>query len=149
VGISLTSRWTLAASPTTAFYGSAFLPHAGLVMWIDKIDYGTDTGEGWLANPDGCTGKRKFAEGVDYWFPVRDDALIYTDNGAAETADLRYAKLGPGGAWPAAASPTIRAGVGRVYGLLEPDRDYVVYVIANGGPDAGLYVHGPLGLGGR
>jgi hypothetical protein len=137
---------TLVETPTIDFYGQAFLPHAGLVLWTDAIDFGVGVGQGWLAHPEGCGGKRKFADGVDFWFPAHDDGLIYSDGGQAMTADLRYVKLGPGAVWPAGPSPIIRRGVGRVFAVLEPDRDYVVFEVASGGPDDGLYVHGPLGL---
>ncbi|HXI55291.1 MAG TPA: hypothetical protein VNO55_04500, partial [Polyangia bacterium] len=104
-------------------------------------------GQGWRANPDGCTDKQKFADNVDFWFPVGDRGLIYSDDAPAATATLRYVKLGPQGQWPAAGPTTISTGVGRVYGLLEPDRQYVVYEVSGAGDAGGLWAYGPIGFG--
>ena len=53
-----------------------FSPRAGLVFWIDNVNAMTGLGEGWLANPDGCTGKHKFADAVDIWFPMGESGMI-------------------------------------------------------------------------
>jgi hypothetical protein len=125
---------------------SPFLPHAGLVFWTDNINATTGLGEGWVARPDGCTDRRKFADAIDFWFPAGDDGLIFSDTSTALVATIRYAKLA-GGQWPAAGPVTIREKAGWVYAPLEPDRDRVVYYVDQGTPDDGLYVYGPIGFG--
>src|SRR5207244_3417958 len=71
-----TGRCALQAGTTTDLYGGAFLAHSGLAFWADHINPATGIGEGWLANPDGCAGPRKFADAIDFWFPVGDDGLV-------------------------------------------------------------------------
>jgi hypothetical protein len=136
---------TLAAGKTADSYGAPFLAKAGLVFWTDNIT--ATGGQGWRANPDGCTDKQKFADNVDFWFPVGDRGLIYSDDAPAATATLRYVKLGAQGQWPAAGPTTISTGVGRIYGLLEPERQYVVYEVSGGGDAGGLWAYGPIGFG--
>ncbi|HXI57971.1 MAG TPA: hypothetical protein VNO55_18025 [Polyangia bacterium] len=142
-----TGNCALATGTTADVYGEPFLPGGGLVFWADNINPNTGAAEGWLAKPDGCTAKQKFADKLDIWFTVGDAGLIYSDNAGATTSTIRYVKLGAGGAWPAAGPTTIRAGAGRVFGLLDPDRQYIVYQLDNGGPDDGLWIYGPIGFG--
>jgi hypothetical protein len=73
--------------------------------------------------------------------------LIYSDAYTATGITLRAAKLGPGGEWPQAGPTTVRAGVGRVFAILEPARQYVLYELSGGGADDGLWVYGPIGFG--
>jgi hypothetical protein len=140
-------RCTLAAMPTADdLLQTPFLPHAGLVFWVDNVNATTGLGEGWLAKPDGCAGKLKFADALDFWFTVRDDGLIFSDTSTGLIANIRYAKLG-GGAWPAGGPVTIKEKAGWVYAPLGAERDHVVYYIDQGTPDDGLYVYGPIGFG--
>jgi hypothetical protein len=141
-----TGRCALAAMPTADdLLVTPFLPHSGLVVWADNIN-ATGFGEGWLANPDGCTGKQKFADAVDFWFPAGDSGLVYSDTASGVIATIRYAKLGPGAQWPAAGPVTIREKAGFVYAPLGPNLDNVVYYLDQGGADDGLYVYGPIGF---
>ncbi|MEA2698058.1 MAG: hypothetical protein QOI66_2329, partial [Myxococcales bacterium] len=142
-----TGNCALATGTTADVYGEPFLPAGGLVFWADNINPNTGAAEGWLARPDGCTAKQKFADKIDLWFTVGDAGLIYSDNAGATTSTVRYVKLGAGGAWPAAGPTTIRAGAGRVFGLLEPDRQYILYQLDSGSPDDGLWIYGPIGFG--
>jgi hypothetical protein len=141
-----TGRCTLNAAIDNQFFGRAFVGDANLILWAQAI--GADfTGEGWLANPDGCADKRKFADKIDFWFNVRKDGLIYSDNFAGNLSTLKFVKLS-GGQWPASTMPTtIAAGVQPVYGIVGDARDHVVYNILDGTPQQGLYLAGPLGFG--
>jgi hypothetical protein len=139
-----TGRCALAMGPTTSLFGAAFLARSSRVFWADNVDPKTLEGEGWLANPDGCGEKMKFGDKVDFWFLSGDSGLIYSDAATNTSATLKFAKLAP--QFPAAGATTIRAGVGRVYAPLGPDRNYIVYQIADGSADDGLYVYGPIGF---
>jgi hypothetical protein len=141
-----TGRCALTTSPTTDSYGSPFLAHSGLVFWADRVDPDTGVGEGWRANPDGCTDKQKFADRVDFWFPARDSGLLYSDMGDGKLATLRTLKLGPDGAWPPSGSVIAQAQVARVYAVLAPDRDYVLFTPGPGTAEDGLYLFGPTGF---
>jgi hypothetical protein len=142
-----TGNCALAPAATSDVYGDQFLPGGGLVFWADNVDPNTGAAEGWLANPDGCNAKQKFATDVDFWFAAGDAGLIFSDGVGATTSTVRFAKMGAGAAWPAAGSTIIRAGADRVYGLLEPDRQYVVFDVNTGGVDDGLWIYGPIGFG--
>ncbi|HEX3693963.1 MAG TPA: hypothetical protein VH374_01130 [Polyangia bacterium] len=142
-----TGNCALAPGTTSDVYGDQFLPGGGLVFWADNVDPNTGAAEGWLANPDGCSAKQKFATDVDFWFAAGDAGLIFSDNVGPTTSTVRFAKLGAGAAWPAAGSTVIRAGADRVFGLLEPDRQYVIFDVNAGGADDGLWIYGPIGFG--
>jgi hypothetical protein len=137
-----TGRCALAMGPTAAQFGAFFLPHSGRVFWADNVNSKTLEGAGWMANPDGCGEKQKFSDSVDFWFTAGENGLIYSDAAKDSTATLSFAKLAPG--LPATGANVIRMNVDRVYAPLGDN--YIVYQIANGGADDGLYLYGPLGL---
>jgi hypothetical protein len=89
---------TLVTTDTTAGYGSAFPPGAGQVFWADNLDPLEDVGEGWTANPTNCSGKRKFADGIDYWFMAGNKGMLFSDSGLGNDATLRYTVFDNGGA---------------------------------------------------
>jgi hypothetical protein len=139
-----TGRCPLAMGTTSTSFGASFLEHSGRVFWADNVSPTTLEGEGWIANPDGCTEKQKFGDKVDFWFLSGDSGLIFSDNASVNTASLKFAKVGAG--FPAAGATTIRMNVGRVYAPLGTDRNHIVYQVADGGPDDGIYVYGPIGF---
>jgi hypothetical protein len=141
-----TGRCALNAAIDNQFFGRAFVGDANLIVWAQAI--GADvTGEGWVANPDGCADKRKFADKIDFWFNVRKDGLIYSDGFSGNLSTLKFVKL-TGGTWPASTMPTtIAPNVLPVYGIVGEARDHVVYNILDGTPQQGLYLAGPLGFG--
>jgi hypothetical protein len=141
-----TGRCALASGPTTDLFGGAFLAHGGRVFWADHLDPKTGAAEGWLANPDGCADKQKFGEEVDFWFLAGDDGLVFSDTPTTSSSNLRFAKLAAGAQLPAGGPSTIKEGVGRVYAPLGADRDYVIFQIATGGADDGIYAYGPIGF---
>jgi hypothetical protein len=142
-----TGMCVLAAGNTSDLYGSPFLASAGQIFWADNIDPVTASAQGWRANPAGCAGKQKFADDLDFWFPVGDRGLIYSDAYTPTGVTLRAAKLGASAEWPQAGATTVRVGVGRIFAILEPARQYLVYEISSGGADDGLWVYGPIGFG--
>ena len=137
----------LATGPTADLYGAAFLPHAGLAFWADNINPVTGDAQGFRANPIGCADKQKFADQIALWFPAGDRGLIFSDTYNGATASLRFVKLGPQAEWPAAGPTTISDGVKLVFGMLSPDRDFVVYETNGDVNTGGLWVYGPIGFG--
>jgi hypothetical protein len=127
-------------------FGAAFLPHSNRVLWADHVNAESLEGEGWLANPDGCGDKQKFGDLVDFWVIAGDRGIIFSDTATETTSTLRYLRLGPGGQLPPAGPSLIREQVGRVYAPLGADRDHVIFQVADGGPDDGIYAYGPLGF---
>jgi hypothetical protein len=90
---------------SSGFFGPAFTASSGLVLWADNIDVNTGVADGWAANPDGCTGKRKWGERVDFWFLRRPgaaaagsiDGMVFTDGAMdPDTASLKATTF-PGG----------------------------------------------------
>ena len=139
-----TGRCALGMGASTTLFGAAFLGNSSRVFWADNVNAKTLEGEGWLANPDGCGEKQKFGDLVDFWFLAGNAGLVYSDRAKDMSATLRFAKLGPG--FPATGGTIIREGAARVYAPLGADRNYVVYYVADGSADDGLYSYGPIGF---
>lgn len=123
-----TGSCNLVRDSTTDQFGSPFLDNAGMVFWADKIDPSLGVGEGWRANPDGCGQKTRFApNGVDFWHPVRNEGLIYTDEGDGEVATLKVAPIA-NNVFPS--MPTVvQRQIGRIFSLLLPAYDVGVFTL--------------------
>lgn len=135
----------LTGDPGASVYGPAFTPNGSLVMWVDNIDVAQGLGEGWVATPEGCAAKRKFADLIDYWFLHGNDGMVYSDEGGVDTATLKAATF-PNGT-SLGAGTVIQRGINRMYGLL-PEFDSVIYnVPRTPGPLDGLYSFGKLPFG--
>jgi hypothetical protein len=100
-----TGSCSLTQTLASSIFGFPFLENAGLVFWMDNFDAATDSGEGWLANPDnpnGCplpagpAGKRKFSNAIDFWFVDGDKAMLYSDDSDGQRVSLRYAPFSGG-----------------------------------------------------
>jgi hypothetical protein len=89
---SWVARHDIPAGPTTcaltsgtesALFGTPFLRSGGLAFWADHYAEATDSAEGWLADPDGCKNKKRFGLDVDFWFVLRDEGMVYSDDSDA------------------------------------------------------------------
>jgi hypothetical protein len=140
------ARCTLAMMPTISTgFGPTFLPTGGLVFWGENINAQTLSAEGWMANPEGCTGRTKFSDKADFWLLAREQGLLVGEPTADPAKwNVRATKLAPGGTLGAAS--TVATNVDIPFGV-PFDRDYVVYGTFTGGADDGLYVYGPIGFG--
>jgi hypothetical protein len=126
---------------TSSIFGSPFLRNGGLVFWVDNIDIDTDSGEGWLAEPQDCrTQRKKFSNAIDFWFLYRDEMMVYSDESDGFVVTLRFAPIANGKNWPA--QPTIvQRGVERLFAVL-PNFEGVLFNIASGADDVdGLYYY--------
>jgi hypothetical protein len=134
---SLPIPCSLQREPKTDYYGTPFLKNSGLVFWVDDVDPNLFVGQGWLAKPD-CSGKRQFAQNIDFWFPVGDEGLIYSDDTGETTTTIRNALIGDG---VLATGTQIQKQANRLYGLTLPDYDILLYQIADGYPESdGIYL---------
>jgi hypothetical protein len=143
---------TLTESITTDQFGPPFNFSASLTFWADQIDTDIGVGEGWLANPATCGGRKLFATNVDYWYTVGDEGLIYTDEGDGSSSTLRYALTPNGTEWPAGGSVVVQEQIGRVFGLTLPDYRTAIFSINNGTDmnRIGLFAYSfPFGSGGK
>jgi hypothetical protein len=129
---------TLTTSTASDQYGTPFTPNGQLVMWVDNIDINEGVGEAWVANPNGCTNKRKWADKMDFWFLHGNDGAVFSDSAGGEASELKYVTF-PGG--NSIGTPvTIQKQIARIFGVLV-DQSVVLYNIAGvkaGEPD-GLY----------
>jgi hypothetical protein len=131
-----TGACALTTSVASWLFGYPFVSEGGLVMWADNYDQLTDAGEGWLANADGCSDKRRFAVGIDYWFVKHGALVLYSDDSDGTTVTLRAAHI-DGGRWPDTVTE-IKRGVDRKYAVVG-DYEGVVYKVVGDGVAAGLY----------
>jgi hypothetical protein len=140
-------------------FGAPFTRNGSMVMWADNIDQIDGVGEGWVANPDptgrnmqGCNGRKKFSDKMDFWFLHGDDGMVYSDEGVLDYSALKFMTF-PGGTM--VGSPTlIQQQVNRIYAIL-PNFDGIIYTIVNSSAEKdGLYswakipFAGPVGVDG-
>ena len=91
-----TQTCALTQSQSASLFGYPFTSDSSLVFWMDNYDFATDAGEGWVANPDGCTSKRQFSTAIDFWFVDGARALLYSDDSDGQRVTLRYAPVQSG-----------------------------------------------------
>ncbi len=122
---------TLQPGLKTDLYGSPFLDSSGLVFYTDEVDSQLFVGKGMLAKPGDCSGKFQFAKDVDFWFPVGDRGMIYTDDTDIDIATLRYAVI-TNNTWPAGGGMEVHKGADRVYSMTMPSYGTLIYQIDSG-----------------
>jgi hypothetical protein len=107
------------------------------VFWADNIDQIDGVGEGWVANPDGCTGRKKFSDKIDFWFFRNNDGMVFSDQAVLDYATLEAMSF-PGG--NSLGVPTLlQRQVSRIYGIL-PDFKAVLFTVVNSPADTdGIY----------
>jgi hypothetical protein len=121
-----TGGCTLTQNVFSDQFGSPFTPNGSMVMWADNIDPIDGVGEGWVANPAGCTMKRKWSDRVDFWFLFGNDGMIFSDEGEADSATLKY-QLFPGGT--SMGTPvTVQKQINRIFALT-PAFETALFVI--------------------
>ena len=116
-------------------FGTPITQNGSMVLWADNIDQIDGVGEGWVANPDptgrnmqGCSGRRKFADRVDFWFPRANDGMVYSDQAVLDYSSLQSLPF-PGG--NSLGTPTlIQNQVNRIYAIL-PDFKAILYTVVN------------------
>jgi hypothetical protein len=133
-GCSLTT--TLASS----VFGAPFTGDSSLVFWTDNFDAATDSGEGWVASPQGCAGKRRFSAGIDFWFVDGARALLYSDDSTGQRVSLRYAPVQSGQLGP---SVTLQRQIDRMYAIRAGYQGVLFTITSNNESVDGVY-HVPL-----
>jgi hypothetical protein len=136
-----TGSCALTATLASAIFGFPFTSDSSLMFWMDNFDAATDSGEGWVANPDGCASKRRFASAVDFWFVDGARGLLYSDDSDGNNVSLRYAPVQSG---QLVNSGPLHRQVDRMYAVL-PNFEAVLFSISNQGVADGVY-HLPLPL---
>jgi hypothetical protein len=123
-------------------FGTPFTRSGQMVLWADNIDQIDGVGEGWVANPEGCTNKKKFSDKMDFWFLHGDDGMVYSDEGVLDYSALKYMTFPMG---KDVGSPNlIQQQVNRIYAIL-PNFDALIYTIVNSSADKdGLYSYAKI-----
>jgi hypothetical protein len=113
-------------------FGASFTRNGAMIFWADNIDQINGVGEGWVANPDGCTGARKFADGIDFWFFRGNDGMVYSDQGMLDYSTLEVATF-PGG--NSISAPTVvQTQVNRIFAIVG-DFKGLIYQVVNSPPE--------------
>jgi hypothetical protein len=109
-------------------FGAPFTPNGSLVFWVDNIDQIDGVGEAWVANPDGCTGRRKYADRMDFWFLRGNDGMVFSDQGQLDYSTLEAMPF-PGGNSLGTAT-ALQPQVNRIYGIV-PDFKGILFTVVN------------------
>jgi hypothetical protein len=140
----------LNTTPKHDAFHAEFLHSAGLVFWKEDADDGADRLDGYLADPDTCMGKQRFAYGLDFSIPIGDRLLVFGDefDGNSARVTLKYAEIADGKRWPAAGAVRIHANVddASVFVLGEKPLLMIFQVTAGGSAEEGTYLFGPAPL---
>jgi hypothetical protein len=133
------SSCTLTTSTASDQYGTAFTPNGQQVFWVDNIDFAEGVGEAWVANPEGCTGKKKWADQMDFWFLHGDEGMVFSDSAGGEISKLKYVNFPNGNS---IGNPTlIQDQIARIYAI-SSDESMVLYNIAGStAAQDGLFVY--------
>jgi hypothetical protein len=136
---------------TSDQFGAPFSRNGSQVFWVDNIDTVDGVGEGWTATPEGCTGKKKFSNRMDFWFLHGDNGMVFSDEGLADSATVKYMTFPNGNS--TGPVTTIQPQVNRIYGILL-NYESIIYNIYDAPADKdGLYSYakipfaGPIGGG--
>jgi hypothetical protein len=118
-------------------YGTSFLPSGGLIFWVDNIDKVDGVGQGWVANPEGCTGKQQFSDKIDFWFLHESDAILYSDEGTRDFSTIKLDTI-LGGTMLRGSPTVVQRQSDRIYGVLA-NWKAVVFNIVGAPASDGLY----------
>ena len=128
-------------SLSTALFGNPFLQSSGLVLWMDNVDPNLLIGDGKVANPADCSGRQTFATDLDFWFTVKDEGVIFSDETDVDFSTLKFAKTPGGTMWMAGGAKTVQPRLSRFYSLVLPDYDKIVFEFDSGHTDVdGIYL---------
>ena len=135
-----TGSCALTQSLSSSIFGFPFTADSSLMFWMDNFDAATDSGEGWVANPDGCANKRRFASSIDFWFVDGAKALLFSDDSDGRFVTLRYAPVQSGQlGMPVVAQRQID----RMFGVLPNFEGVLFSITSNNAAVDGVY-HLPL-----
>ena len=131
----------------TSAFEPLFLENAGLVFWNEDLPEDFDRRVAFYANPDGCQGTRLFARDIEYYQPVGDRGLVYTDEkDETDHVALKYAAATQaGGVWQLEPPVLIRDRIDSA-SLTLVGTESILLIFRVTETDPGTYVFGPLPL---
>jgi hypothetical protein len=125
--------------PGSNAFGVVFGGATRQVFWMQTAAGPDAKIEGWTADPEGCGGRRTFAEKMAFMRPTRAGLLFGLEEDSPATMSVYYDPL----ASPSLPAPKLLArSVDPQFALLD-DR-YLVFTISGDNRDAGLWIHGPV-----
>lgn len=131
----------LQRTKTTSLFGSAFTANSNLVFWTDNLNSELGVGEGWVAKVD-CTAPVRYTRDVDFWFPIGERGLVYSDTTSAFVSTLKNVPFTEGVTGLGTTPVKIQDQVHRIYTLLPPDRGWAVYSLETADPTLnGIYLY--------
>jgi hypothetical protein len=129
-------------------YGPTFLAGGGLVFWAEDAGGDREHRDGYLADPDGCRGKRRFAQSLQFVAPVGDRGVVFADEVDDDTqrSNLKYAAIGAGSTWPAEGAVRIHDDIdGSSVSAASLEPLLLLFRVSPGGPaKEGTYLFGPV-----
>jgi hypothetical protein len=132
----------LSAKPSFSAFGITFASDPRLVMWGEDAPERQAESDGWVADPEGCTGKRRFAINLAYLRGAGRGVVYGEEEGDTGVMTLKHAGFTAGGLDETAAT-TLGHQVEPNVAVV--DERYVVFsIVRSAAEHQGLYVYGPL-----
>jgi len=137
-----TGECVLNGGPGRTPYDYAFLAGGGLVFWSERSPDDPDAEDAWVADPDGCRGKRRFASRVAWHTPVGDRGVVFADEARPDgTVTLKLVAVEGGRSLAAAGAVNVRHGVELPIALVGPAKDQIAFEVARGAEtEVGVYL---------
>jgi hypothetical protein len=138
----------LNAMPESEAFALHFVDDSSLVFWSEINDTIADgVPQGWLARSEGCAGKQKYADKVNFVTTVGDRLAIFGHNPKDEIRYvLEHSRIRPG-EMPVAAPTVIRDRTDGLVAVVPDGRSvHLLVQVVDGPPEMqGVYLYGPLG----
>ena len=137
------TRCALGAKPEQLAFSVSFVDTPRRVLWMEDSDIEPVADEGWVADPQDCSDKRRFSANLLHYETTRAGVVYGEKEGLSfDVMTLRYQQFQDGQLGPEGGVEIAR-GVDPIFSLI--DRKYILFQVIAGPPEAlGLYLYGPL-----
>ena len=124
--------------PGTTGFGVVFAGATRQVFWLQSAPGETGKFESWVADPQGCQGRRRFADNMAFMRATRTGLLHGVEEDSPATMAVYYTPLADPEPKPVLLARQVDPQV------VVLDERYLVFTISGSSPDAGLWIHGPV-----
>ena len=127
-------------------YGTYFSADGSRVFWIEYFRFGSESEEGWYAQPESCGGRTRFGDFVFQYSLVGNDFVVFQGGDLADsTSWLQFTPLGPEPDGRAPSPRIIKEHPTDAWAVVEVGgKNWVLFAVEAEQPETGLYLHGPL-----
>jgi hypothetical protein len=128
-------------------YGAAFSDSGRSAFWIEYFRNGSESEEGWRAQPSGCGERVKWGDYVAWYILDGDDFVIFEGGDIGDTTTwLQYTSLAGPSTTPWPTAMVVREHPDPAVGVVKLEGGtFLVFSVSAGKPeDTGLFLHGPL-----